>query len=528
MAKYNINSILGGISHSYFFGQEGSYSGSCGIDPERRINGRISGAISPTPMSEDGEGGYIFLQENDKNDNTYYLKPTGEFGIYDGALLNTFTSGNGMAYYNNYYYIADTTDIHRYGPMDGTPSIEENWWTSLKNLSNILSQARGSEVVIENGANTKVAQSFSDVLVFNKMKLGLKNIGTDTDYYINVSVYVAEEDQTEKSLSAFTNIKYDIDTPTTERVGLARIHASDITNEMAIHELTFGNLMSITEKHIFVIEPSEIDANKSFSVMKSVDGNVYTKGMILYYDTDWDGDDGFTWDTDVDNNTVTSASSFEELYSYTIGTLAEDDALITAYMRFNISIASGWDSSNILLKVNGSYIPSTQYTTNKTAVSDNFSAFSNQTGDYEFTITGLKHDDIITLEANAQDSADSSARTVTMSVLANYPYTWFLDTDKYTDVGFELLSATAEFVELKDTQHPLIGSLRPPNHTMYVHGNNAMYIADKNKDGLIHKIQTGDSVDVSYNGDLASGSLIRGKESLALATIATIEKTLEL
>ncbi len=43
MAKYTINSI-GGISQTYF--SEG-YLGSCAIDPDEKINGRIGGVISP-------------------------------------------------------------------------------------------------------------------------------------------------------------------------------------------------------------------------------------------------------------------------------------------------------------------------------------------------------------------------------------------------------------------------------------------------------------------------------------------------
>lgn len=38
-------------------------------------------------------------------------------------------SGNGMAYYNNYIYIATNTDIGRYGPLDGSPSYVAGVWT---------------------------------------------------------------------------------------------------------------------------------------------------------------------------------------------------------------------------------------------------------------------------------------------------------------------------------------------------------------------------------------------------------------
>lgn len=38
-------------------------------------------------------------------------------------------SGNGLAYYNNYIYIATNTNIDRYGPLNGTPAYTASVWT---------------------------------------------------------------------------------------------------------------------------------------------------------------------------------------------------------------------------------------------------------------------------------------------------------------------------------------------------------------------------------------------------------------
>lgn len=38
-------------------------------------------------------------------------------------------TGNGLAYYNNYIYIATNTDIGRYGPLNGTPAYTASVWT---------------------------------------------------------------------------------------------------------------------------------------------------------------------------------------------------------------------------------------------------------------------------------------------------------------------------------------------------------------------------------------------------------------
>lgn len=60
----------------------------------------------------------------------------GSFLSYSSALsaetLITSPSignGNGMAYYNNYIYLATNTNIDRYGPLNGTPAYTSNVWT---------------------------------------------------------------------------------------------------------------------------------------------------------------------------------------------------------------------------------------------------------------------------------------------------------------------------------------------------------------------------------------------------------------
>jgi len=138
MAKYTINSI-GGISQTYF--SEG-YLGSCAIDPDEKINGRIGGVISPVNTEiVSGVSGAMWFAENDKDDNTYYYTKDGDFGYIDEnygvSAISAFTaSGNGLEYYNNYYYIATGTDIHRFGPLE-TPAVELNWWSGRASLDKL-------------------------------------------------------------------------------------------------------------------------------------------------------------------------------------------------------------------------------------------------------------------------------------------------------------------------------------------------------------------------------------------------------
>ena len=67
----------------------------------------------------------------------YAYLTTGRLISYTAALgsetnIGTPTSGagNGMAYYNNYLYLATPTDVSRYGPLDGTPAIANTFWST--------------------------------------------------------------------------------------------------------------------------------------------------------------------------------------------------------------------------------------------------------------------------------------------------------------------------------------------------------------------------------------------------------------
>ena len=60
----------------------------------------------------------------------------GKFISYSSILGSETTvaspsagSGNGLAYYNNYIYIATDTNIARYGPLNGTPAYTASVWT---------------------------------------------------------------------------------------------------------------------------------------------------------------------------------------------------------------------------------------------------------------------------------------------------------------------------------------------------------------------------------------------------------------
>lgn len=148
MAKFKItiDSLLDGISPLQYYGKKGSYHAGIGIDPDLPISDndvRLSGFIRPTAMQKFSsttiQGKPMFLQTNPKDANCYAYDSTGRAYSIDSSLavsaLNSGNAlpgggGNGLEYYDNYMYFATTTDLTRYGPLDGSASFTNNYWTS--------------------------------------------------------------------------------------------------------------------------------------------------------------------------------------------------------------------------------------------------------------------------------------------------------------------------------------------------------------------------------------------------------------
>lgn len=162
-----INSAFGGIAPSQYYIQEGQYLAGIGIDPQWPISDSvgdrfISGSLRPTAYAEFSganiTGNPYWILNNPKNANTYVYANDGKVVSYDSAfgtetLVGTPTSGagNGAAYYNNYLYFATPTNVSRYGPLDGSPSLTNTYWTSTLSLTALVNTTypsiRGSGVI---------------------------------------------------------------------------------------------------------------------------------------------------------------------------------------------------------------------------------------------------------------------------------------------------------------------------------------------------------------------------------------------
>jgi hypothetical protein len=147
MSEINItiDSVLQGVSSSQYFAQKGGYTGGIGFDPDMPATDsdtKLSGFIRPTAMSKFSSttitAAPLWLVTNPKDANCYCYDSSGKVYSIDSSLnvtaLNTGTaltaaSGNGANYYDNYLYFAKNTDICRYGPLNGSATFTQNYWT---------------------------------------------------------------------------------------------------------------------------------------------------------------------------------------------------------------------------------------------------------------------------------------------------------------------------------------------------------------------------------------------------------------
>ena len=147
-----INTVLPGWGVSEYFITEGQFQNSIGIDPEmpRTDSGtRPSGLLRPTAMAKFSSttitGVPLWISSNNKDTNAYIYDNTGKVyvansGLTSATILNsgsalTTSNGNGQAYYNNYLYQAKQTNVSRYGPLNGTPAFDQDWWTTVPSLT---------------------------------------------------------------------------------------------------------------------------------------------------------------------------------------------------------------------------------------------------------------------------------------------------------------------------------------------------------------------------------------------------------
>lgn len=149
--QIKINSILGGQAQTANFAAENQFSLSYGINPGQTASSgyfadaNIAGLIQPVGIDVIYSGSGInkkikWMEYNPKDANIYLYDASGSAytlstdppyntitALSDGGTLSNST-GNGIAYYDNYIYFAKNTTVARYGPLNGTPQFNGDYW----------------------------------------------------------------------------------------------------------------------------------------------------------------------------------------------------------------------------------------------------------------------------------------------------------------------------------------------------------------------------------------------------------------
>ncbi len=144
-----IESILGGMSDTDYYANADQFSFSLNIDPSVAVDsagrpsnyGRPSGVMVPVISSYSASvinNAPLWMVPNPKDSLVYVYDYGGSvYSLSSLALTNRgdlndggSAQGNGAAYYDNYLYFSRSTTVARYGPLDGTPSFTDDYWSS--------------------------------------------------------------------------------------------------------------------------------------------------------------------------------------------------------------------------------------------------------------------------------------------------------------------------------------------------------------------------------------------------------------
>lgn len=148
-----IESILGGQSPSTYFARKDQFLASTGIDPGLTKDdtsvafntigscGLLRPASSVKLSSSDVANAPMWIVDEPKGSKAYVYDAGGSTHTLNMGGVPTITAisdagemtggaGNGAAYYDNYIYFAKATTVARYGPLDGTKTLDGNYWTT--------------------------------------------------------------------------------------------------------------------------------------------------------------------------------------------------------------------------------------------------------------------------------------------------------------------------------------------------------------------------------------------------------------
>lgn len=144
-----IETILAGQSAFENFASKGQFTESLAIDPDLPATStatKASGYLVPVPTTKTSASTITdvpnWIVHNPKLAYSFVYGNAGKIytmtsaGVVSPSGLTASTAtGNGSAYYDNYIYFAKDADIARFGPLNGTRVLTQNYWTSTLSLA---------------------------------------------------------------------------------------------------------------------------------------------------------------------------------------------------------------------------------------------------------------------------------------------------------------------------------------------------------------------------------------------------------
>jgi len=253
--QWTISDFTGGLSEGSKSGIPGSFRYGYGLnyrdDPDQlTANKKLvldsDSTVDSIPkwLVADGDNLYIY-QDNGK----LILRNSG--GTY--SLIGTISdsSGNGMALFDDYIYLTSDKGLHRYGPLSGTPALQENFLLSpAYEIDQSTGQVGGSNVYtlltsINEGAThrqtfTPTADNISGV-VLNIVAKGTGNVTVTV--HDNSNALIGSKTITSANLPTAGRVRFDFPgiydlTPSASY----HIHAITSTGTTTIRSLTSSDM----------------------------------------------------------------------------------------------------------------------------------------------------------------------------------------------------------------------------------------------------------------------------------------------
>jgi hypothetical protein len=225
-------------------------------------------------------GAPMWIVPNPKDTNAYVYANDGKVYTLNSAMdtltaLNsgtalTSSSGNGSAYYDNYIYNAKNADVSRYGPLNGSPSFTQAYWTSTLSKTAPVNTTYPSINGVQMPNHVMHVHNADNKLYFGDVVANVGNI-----HYIKTTKTTVEGDTNDNSTYGALDTYYGWWPTAIESYGsdlvTALIEGSDTTTKQSNAKLIFWDTTSSSYSQIIDKEfPDPL-----ITALKNVNGTLY-------------------------------------------------------------------------------------------------------------------------------------------------------------------------------------------------------------------------------------------------------------